>query len=507
MFGQDVCFDFQNYHLYIPYAFLNGRAAVDIVPAGALHTFFNPLLDVPSYLLFTSLASWPRITGFIMGGYYGLLLFTLWKITVYFFDGENKTAKWLRIFAFCLAGSGMATVSQVGRFTNEVQTAWLGLAACYFLLRASVNHRPGLAYLSVFIAALTAGLKYTAAPAAVGVFIGGAVLLWREKSPWKHYIWYACAAACGFLLADGYFLYKKWVELGNPLFPYFNHIFKSPYFAAHSLPNGFATPRGWKEWLFLPFLRFNFPGLEYRLDLRLALGLVSFWGLLGWRLFVKKAAFSVREILCLCLFAGTYVSWVLIFGNMRYVICLEVFSSLLFVLWVKRLFSLRWAAVIVLVVWAGLMLKPYPTWHRHPFIDKTLAFPADVSVPDGAFVLIGGHLSFLVPFLNPNARYAGGVWFNPEKLPQAPWDELKRFNWLQPADYQHHFAPVIRREIAAHGGPVYVLSPVTRWMWDNALWADYGIKVVPSAKDCRFFTVSPDMLYDGFVLCKAQKES
>lgn len=50
LLGQDMCFDFQNYHLYAPYAFLHGRANVDIIPAGALHTFFNPLLDVPSYL-------------------------------------------------------------------------------------------------------------------------------------------------------------------------------------------------------------------------------------------------------------------------------------------------------------------------------------------------------------------------------------------------------------------------------------------------------------------------
>lgn len=506
MSGQDVCFDFQNYHLYIPYAFLHGRLAWDIIPAGALHTFFNPLLDVPSYLLFTSLSSWPRTVGFLMGGYYGLFLFALWKSAALLMPGDSRAAKITRLFAFCLAGSGLAAVGQVGRFTNEIQTAWLGVCACWFLLKSACGGKRGNLYWAVFIAAFTAGLKYTAGPAAVGVCLGGAYVLAQGKSPWRAYVYAALSAAAGFLLADGYFLYTKWVELGSPLFPYFNHIFKSPYFAPESLPNGFATPRGVKEWLFLPFLRWNFPVLEYRLDIRLILGLVSFWVLAGWRIFAKKAVFSVQEAVGMCLFAGTYGAWVLLFGNMRYAVCLEAFSAWLFALALKRFMPLRAAAVVLIVVWSGLMLIPPATWHRHPFVEKTMVFSADVPVPDDSFVLIAGHLSFLVPFLNPQARYAGGVWFPPEKL-HAPAAEVKRFNWLQPADYQHRFAPRIKSEIARHPGPVYILAPVSQWMWKDELWADYGVRVVPSAEDCRFFTVSPDVLYDGFVLCKAQKVS
>lgn len=507
MYGQDVCFDFQNYHLYIPYALLNGRAALDIIPAGALHTFFNPLLDVPSYLLFTSLADWPRLVGFLMGAYYGLLLFALWKASSCVFTGDSLPEKGMRLFTFLLAGTGLATLGQIGRFTNEVQTAWMGITACYFLFYALLRRRAGGVAAAVFIASFTAGLKYTAGPVAVGVCLGGAYVLWRNKCSWKQYLAAVLAAAGGFLLADGYFLYKKWVDLGNPLFPYFNHIFKSPYFADQSLPNGFATPRGWKEWLFLPFLRFNFRVLEYHLDIRLILGVVSFWTLAGWRIFAKKAAGTTLETVCLLLFAGTYGAWVLLFGNMRYTICLEAFSAWLFALALRRLLPLRAAAVIVLATWVALMLKPLPNWHRHPFMEKTLVMPANVSVPDDAFVLIAGHLSFLIPFLNPHTRYAGGVWFDPEKLPEAPPLELTQFNWLQPADYRHHFTPVIRREIEQHPGPVYVLSPATPWMWKDALWADYGLKVPPSGKDCRFFVVSPDVIYEGFVLCKAQKVS
>lgn len=508
MLGQDVCFDLQNYHLYIPYAFLNGRLGTDIIPAGALHTFFNPLLDVLPFLLFKHLNNWPVLTGFIMGGIYGLFLFALWKVLGFFFPGPSRADKWLRAGALCLAGTGLASLAQIGRYMNEIQTAFIIMLSCWFLCKAAFGGRPEqkYAFFAVFTAFLAAGLKYTAGPAAVGVFLASLPVFWRNGRSRGAYAMLAVCAVSGFLLADGYFLWKKWVSLGSPLFPYFNHIFHSPFFAADSLPNGFGTPRGLKEWLFLPFLRFNFPVLEYRLDFRLALGLLSFVGFFIWRFTRKKAAFSTGQTLAMCLFAGTYVPWVLLFGNMRYAICLEVFSSVLFILFLRVFFSFRTALAVSLLVWA-CVLPPLPDFHRQPFPEKNMSVSGNVSVPDGAFVLLAGHISFLVPFLNPNARYAGGVYFLPEKLPAASSKELSKFNWLQPADYRHYFAPSVREAVQLHPGPVYVLAPVTRWVWQDSLWEEYGLRVLHTADKCRFFHVSLDVLYDGFVLCEAQKVS
>ena len=510
--GQDVCFDLQNYHLYIPYAFLHGRMGTDIIPAGALHTFFNPLLDVPSFLLFSYLNNWPLVTGFVMGGLYGLFLFVLWKTLGFFFGGDTREEKWLRVAVLCLAGTGIASLSQIGRFTNEMQTAVIGMIACWFLCKSAFEEHSGVkyAFAAVFAASLAAGMKYTVGPVAVGICFTALVLFWQEKRTWKAYVGLAVFAAFGFLLTDGWFLWKKWTVLGNPLFPYFNHIFKSPYFPVLSLPNGFATPRGLKEYLLLPFLRFNFPVLEYRLDFRLVLGMVSFWGLFLFHLIRRKAVWTKAETLCLCLFAGSYIPWVLLFGNMRYVICLEAFSSVLFILFIRRFISVRAAMITILLIW-GVLMRPSTsldlasTFLRQPFPDKNISFSAPVSIPDGAFVVVAGHISFLIPFLNPNARYAGGVYLRPDKIPLAPPEELAKFNWLQPNDYKHYFAESARNAIAQHQGPVYILAPATRWMWEDSLWAEYGVKVPHSGRKCRFFHVSLDVIYDGFVVCKAEK--
>src|SRR5262245_58134644 len=61
LLGQDANWDLRNYHLYNPYAFLTGRFWTDLMPAG-LQSNFNPLLDLPYYLLATGLlATHPRL--------------------------------------------------------------------------------------------------------------------------------------------------------------------------------------------------------------------------------------------------------------------------------------------------------------------------------------------------------------------------------------------------------------------------------------------------------------
>src|SRR4051812_35601818 len=50
--GQDDNWDLRNYHWYNPYALLNGRLQIDMAPA-QWQSYFNPLIDVPYYLLTT----------------------------------------------------------------------------------------------------------------------------------------------------------------------------------------------------------------------------------------------------------------------------------------------------------------------------------------------------------------------------------------------------------------------------------------------------------------------
>src|ERR1700689_2383298 len=75
--GQDANWDLRNYHWYNAYAFLNGRYGFDLLPSQT-PWFYNPLIDVPFYLLATHVPA--RAAGFALGFVQGLnfpLLFML----------------------------------------------------------------------------------------------------------------------------------------------------------------------------------------------------------------------------------------------------------------------------------------------------------------------------------------------------------------------------------------------------------------------------------------------
>ncbi|MGZ3274643.1 MAG: hypothetical protein ACXU8Z_12840, partial [Caulobacteraceae bacterium] len=48
--GKEAAWDFLNYHRYVPYALLHNRLGFDLA-VGHAATYYNPLLDVPVFLI------------------------------------------------------------------------------------------------------------------------------------------------------------------------------------------------------------------------------------------------------------------------------------------------------------------------------------------------------------------------------------------------------------------------------------------------------------------------
>jgi len=76
--GEDVNWDWQNYHEYNVWAVLNGRYAIDALPAG-FQTYFNPTIYFPVYYLRHLL---PLPYGLlVMGAVHGLNLLLIYFLT------------------------------------------------------------------------------------------------------------------------------------------------------------------------------------------------------------------------------------------------------------------------------------------------------------------------------------------------------------------------------------------------------------------------------------------
>ena len=80
--GMERQWDTLNYHIYNPYAFLTGRMNIDIMPAG-IQSYFNPLLDIPYYLLIKYNNNHPCINTFLMGFDFALFIFMIYKINLH----------------------------------------------------------------------------------------------------------------------------------------------------------------------------------------------------------------------------------------------------------------------------------------------------------------------------------------------------------------------------------------------------------------------------------------
>ena len=505
--GQDVSFDLLNYHLYLPYAFLHGRFGLDLIAAGATHSFFNPLADIPYYLLFVHLNDWPRLTAFLQGLWYGLFLFFAWKtVALLFSHGRLARVRLLRLNAFLLGVTGMAVATQAGMSSNEVMCGTMLLAALYLLLykHPSDPRAPHCWAWAAFICCAAAGLKYTCAPVCAGLGAAGLYLWGRYQRRGKVLFLCTVCGAAGFLLTAGYFLWRNWSWTGNPFFPYFNAFFHSPYFVSENLSNGWAVPSTFLEVFSLPFTRLHFV-LEFAVDWRVMLGYVAAAVLALGALFRRGKKLNARWTALWLVFVLAYIAWAVFFASMRYAAILEFCGALLAVCALRSLFGSVTGAALATVLSIIIFFQPMPQWSRQGFFKQNQTFANLPFIENNALVLLGGHVSFLVPFLNPNASYVGGIWFRPDEHPQKTEMEMLAVNRLQLPDYRHRFDPLIRQKVCEHDGPLYILGPWTDMMWQPVTWQRYGVLPDEAPESCRFFNSSVNIQWKGFVLCPARK--
>lgn len=238
LLGQDRFSDLRNYHLYNPWAFLNGRNTRDILPAD-LQTFFNPLPDLPLYLLGTGpLAPYPRVFAAMQGLWSGVFLILLLTLLRRAEALRKERSTWAVFCAFILGGTGSASICQLGLSSNEVMLADLVLGSLILLLPSSsqTDHN-GLGgckarfVLAGLLTGLAAGLKPTAIiyVPPLALCAGGMVFFTtRDRCRFLNAL-VLTGAGCiaGFLITYGWWGVHLWRLTGNPVFPMFSQFFYS----------------------------------------------------------------------------------------------------------------------------------------------------------------------------------------------------------------------------------------------------------------------------------------
>lgn len=145
-------------------------------------------------------------------------------------------------------------------------------------------------------------------------------------------------AGCVFVLVAGPWYWQVWQHLGNPLFPQFNGLFKSPLAAPVSIADTRWLPRNLGEHLLWPLL---FTLKPQRIG---DLGLVqALWAVLYALVLIVAARAVLRcrvagvgldrsATVVLVFVATAYVLWQAIFSIHRYLVVLELLAPV--VLWI-----------------------------------------------------------------------------------------------------------------------------------------------------------------------------
>lgn len=416
LLGQDANFDLWSYHFYNGYAFLHNRLGWDVAPAGE-QSFLNPCFDIINYLLLAT--QQPMTASFMLGAISGLNCFVVYKTALLFFRDQTPAKQFFYALISTVIGvTGAAGIGLIGTTTNDTKMALLILLAFYFLMKALFEPNPSrqlkLIMISGFIMGLDVGFKLVAACYAMGLI---AALL--VAKPWNRRHLFHCGVllmcmGAGFLLADGWWMVFLYKHFHNPIFPYYNNIFHSPY----AVQSSYSDPRYYPQhFLTLPFLLASYNMLISDApirEMRFAVVYVLMVLLLIQCIFQKKSSIINSRIAPLFFFFLTsYLVWFFEFTIYRYVLPLELLSGLLIVCMLRMLLEkASYAHILMLILVISVAMNTIVlNWGRTQVAKPYFNVSAPPLPPDSVVLMVAVPLAFVIPYFQHDVHFIGMPYF------------------------------------------------------------------------------------------------
>ncbi len=425
--GQDLNFDLLSYHYYNGYAFLGGRLDQDIAPVG-WHTYISPLMDAVTYLAMVELP--PRLFGFLFGALHGLNLVLLYLLArTLLSDEEPRRARLLAGLVALVGGLGPNAVSLLGTTMGNNLVSIPVLAALLVLLGPLSDgtlRLPGGAWTNArlltaaSLCGVASGLRLTAGGEHLALAV--VVLLFTARHSVRALprtlLSLALGSALGFLAVNGLWSARLFERFGNPLFPFANQVFRSPFF----------KPEFWRDtrWVARDAWDYLRPPLDIALGrmerlqeigardaryLALAVAALAFAALALARRGRRPAPAPLASTggFVLAYWLVGYGVWAVAFYYYRYMTTLEFLAPLALLVLVRYVAPPRLllpAAValgLVLVAWSRTESWGRGDWRANWF---GLDLPPLARQPGAMVLLTGAPVSFALPGFPPDARFA-----------------------------------------------------------------------------------------------------
>ncbi len=508
--GQDISWDLRNYHYYNPFAFLHDRMGHDVAVAHVA-TYYNPLLYLPFYHAVVGLP--PKAVGFLLGFLPGLNAWLIYAITRRAVDpGDSARARGYCFALTAAAMLGMIHLAEIGTSFGDTVVSLPVLAAVFLLVRfrdrlaGPLRGGAPIALAAGVLAGSACGVKLPFAVYCVGLC--AAILAFRL--PWRRRLALAFLFGLGVLLGiaatGGFWMLAMWRRFRNPVFPYFNEWFRSPWGAEGSYRDERFIPQGPWMWLLFPFwfnvepTRVGEVGFrDLRFPLLYVLLVVALVGgacrrLRGGNAAAADASAPALDGFFITFLVVSFLLWMKLFSVYRYAAVCEYLAPLTAHVLLGRLIRdprrLRQAALAA-AAFVVLTLDP-GHWGRRPWTADyfDIALPP-LAAERRAIVLVTGHdpVGYLIPSFPAETRFLRIQGFVTGPSPR-----------LNETDRR------MMRAVAEHPGPLLLLYRIyEEWHALHAL-EFYGLTL--ERDSCQRFVpgIEPQPEHP-FLLCRVSRRA
>ncbi len=424
--------DWLNYHHYNCWAFLNGRMGLDFLASNS-RACINPLIDLPTYFLINLLNNHPKLFIFVSAIDTAGLFFVFYKILDLVIEKSHEFATKTLVILFSILYMILAPAIVIGLdfARNDTIIAFLLLSSFYLFLKyylevkKSETKRFFMLFLCGIFSGIALGLKLSVASFVFGLGLLFLIFFKKSQSGMKDLFLWLCGVVSAFFVIDGWWLLKCYSVFQNPLFPYYNHIFKSPFADAVNFSGNdywLSYPKNLFEFIFYPFIKSNYftyffenHGVDYRFP-------IAFVSTIFLIICMKKDKSEIiqnlikREYLIAILTVVTvsYLLNLVLFGSpSRYIIASILFYGLIFLivgLYLGQHFKnpkLFFKVFILLAVPVYLFQNFGELDYNFCRDNKSCILnQPDLGFEDGSVVLFSSiNTSFLAVSQNQNVKY------------------------------------------------------------------------------------------------------
>ena len=440
---RDVNWDLLNYHVYAGYSVFNDRFSQDFF--AAFPAYFTPYAHGLFYWLMASGLPSLAMAG-VLATVHCSLLWLVYEMALVLVRGERPwRAQFIALTAALLALSNPVYLLELGTSFVDITTGIPVVAAWLALALSLTGERRTLVAVAGLLMGIGVGLKLSNSIFAVATMPVFLFLPVSSKRRLEDALTFGVLCTLAVAMVAGPWAMRLYQEFGNPFFPMFNGLFRSPDFAVEGAVMDRFLPRSLAEALSLPFrMALPLPMIHVETaspDLRYAaLALVAgMWMLAGLcrphegeaeeRPAPRPLRGNVNRLLgaMAVLFLASWVLWQLTSGNSRYFIPAASIAPILIVELTRRLVvRCRPAALVliclglVLLQGAQVALGAAPRFAPADWTKRWI----EVRIPDRYLnepylylTLDAQSLSFLAALLHPGSGFfnaTGGYAFDPE---------------------------------------------------------------------------------------------